>query len=107
MPEEQRSAIERAIKSTSAALLKYGKTTLGSLKTLWDNEPVANRYKATSFMNELGSHVGLQPQQWWGDVPLNGGGQASAAPSAAQPQQMGKMSLDDALQKLLQAKGAK
>lgn len=107
MPEEQRSAIERAIKSTSASLLKYGKTTLGSLKTLWDNEPVANRYKATSFMNELGSHVGLQPQQWWGDVPLNGGGQASAAPSAAQPQQMGKMSLDDALQKLLQAKGAK
>ncbi len=101
MPEEQRSAIERAIKSTSAALIKYGKNTIGSLKTLWDNEPLANRYKGTSFLNELGAHVGMPPQQWWNDVPLNGGANAPAAQQGTQTPGASKGSIEDAVKKLL------
>jgi hypothetical protein len=102
MPEDQRNAIARAIQSTSDALLRYGRKELESLKTMWDVEPLANRHKATAFINELGAHLDLPPQQWWGDVKLRGGGQAAAGGDEG-----GSSALEGAVLKLLQARKAR
>jgi hypothetical protein len=103
MPEDQRFAIARAIQSTSDALMKYGRKELQSLKTLWDEEPLPNRYKATAFINEMGAHLDLPPTQWWGDVRLRGKS-SSNAPGAA-PGKAGGSTLDSKLDALNKALG--
>lgn len=96
MPEDTRFAIARAIKSTQSALLKYGKKVVSELKTKWDVEPLENRYKATALLNSLGAHVGLEPRQWWPDVPLSKV-QAEGGPRDADAERKPEMTLGQKL----------
>jgi hypothetical protein len=103
MPTDQREAIELAIKNASTALTSYGTRTLNNLKTAWDNEPLANRYKGTALLNSLAGHLGLEPRQWWKDVPLRG-----SSSDGSQVDEGGGSSgaLENAVQQLLKRKNA-
>jgi hypothetical protein len=86
MPPRERAAISEAIRSTTDSLVSYGRRKVMDLKQQFDSEPLAYRYKMTSLLNSLGSHVGMEPRQWWSDVPLAGKGKsvdAGGAPKAA------------------------
>jgi len=99
LPPDRRQSIEHAINSTAIALIGWGQRDLATLKTKWNSEPVEYRYKATDLINELGAHLGMDPKQWWTDVPLRSEGAGPGAQGKG-----GGMTLEQGIQALLKAK---
>ena len=113
MPTDRRLAIEKMVQNASEALTNYGVRRLTNLRVNFDNEPLANRYEETAKLNSLAGHLGLEPRQWWKDVPLRssasasapiepGGGQSS--PPASGGSAPASSAFQDMIQQALEAK---
>jgi hypothetical protein len=116
MPTDRRIAIEKMVSNAGEALTAYGVQRLKNLRVKYDNEPLANRYKITADLNSLAGHLGLEPRQWWKDVPLRSSSadsaplsdSGSAQPSSGTSTAPGGASgaLENAVQQLLKRKNA-